>query len=108
MSTPQRATGKAAQKPIFQKPDDATDADAFKVEESPTTLDASDEVPEDDGQQTESGQEYGRRLETLELDHEDTGDRLTTLERIVAALCDSVYGKGVVPALPAPEEDVTR
>lgn len=107
MSSSPRATAKAAQKPIFQKPDESDVTDTLSVEESQTTLDESDEISDDDPH-AEFREEYGHRLDTLELNHEDTGDRITALERIVVGLCDTVLGKGVLPVLPAPEEDVTR
>lgn len=126
MSTTQRAPGKTAQKPIFQKPDDAdvaekdpsdaSESDTFHVEETATTLDTSDEVPEDEvfedtephDPHAETRAEYARRLEALELDHGDINDRIGALEVVLQSLCDTVLGKGVVPVFPAPEEDVKR
>ncbi len=119
MTSAARATGKAAQKPVFQKaenaddtgkdPNDVSNPENFRVEASETTLDASDDVPEyEDAEDPRDAvrEEYSQRLEQLEIEHGDNSARVDALEMIVIGLCDTVLGKGVLPVLPTREPDV--
>lgn len=121
MSSTPRVTAKAGNKPLFQKPEEASetvkgpndvsDPDNFRVEDSQETLSASDDVAEDED--TDDAREaalevYRQQLDRLEIDHGDVAARVDALELIVIGLCDTVLGKGVMPTIPTPDEGVTR